>query len=87
MNIHKGLIIELIEKALEGKLTLDELYSTWPESLEKDGAFEIVYDLIESAIEHYPSSVFSNKLLESEFKKSVEYKNLFQILQNFKDAS
>lgn len=47
-------IRRLIERALEGKLSLQDLYEEWPDDLERDALAQIIYDDIESAVEHFP---------------------------------
>lgn len=47
-------IKSLILRAVDGELSLDELYSAWPDEAEGDPLAEAVYDDVESAVEHYP---------------------------------
>lgn len=44
----------LILHAVEGQLSLDELYSAWPDEAEGDSLAEAIFDDVESAVEHYP---------------------------------
>lgn len=68
------IVLELIELALKGRLTLTQLYSSWPKDLEGHSLFENIYDDVESAIEHFPGKFFSDPV--DQFEKSVDYKVL-----------
>ena len=72
----KEQISSLIKKALEGRLSLNELYSTWPDTLEGDSFYERIYDHVESAVEHYPGDLITGKPDTSKFLKSGEYERL-----------
>lgn len=63
-------VLELINRSLEGELSLDELYELWPEELTKDEFYETIYNDVESVVEHYPGK------LVTYFKESRDYKAL-----------
>ena len=63
-------VLELINNALDGELSLNDLYKLWPEELSKDKFYETIYNDVESVIEHYPGR------LESYFMESHAYKAL-----------
>lgn len=48
------IILGLIEKALLGKLPLDELYKEWPEEADESSPWEDIFVDVESAVEHIP---------------------------------
>lgn len=72
----KEQVSSLIKKALEGDLSLDELYSSWPDTLEEDPFFEKIYDHLESVVEHYPADLITGKPETTKFLESGEYKTL-----------
>jgi len=63
-----------IEKAINGNLELDELNKGWPEETEGIPFYEAVFEDIESAVEHFPSSLFGNPI--DRFKSEDEYRCL-----------
>ena len=72
-------VCELILKALEGRLGLEEFYSNWPKELE-GGFWDDVYDNLESAIEHFPYGIFSRMPDYEVWHNSGEYRNLLSDL-------
>jgi len=74
----KDKVLELIRNAQDGKLSLEELNRDWPEGLDGNPLFEEIYDHIEAAVEHYPSSLFTNESYHERFKASSEYKALIK---------
>ena len=72
-------VLGLIDKALQGKLSLDEFYQSWPKVLEENLFYNTVYDDTESAAEHYPSKVhglYGQQDPADYFRNSYEYKVL-----------
>ena len=45
---------DIICRALEGKLSLDELRTLWPQEQIEGSAWEPVFDRVEDAVEHWP---------------------------------
>ncbi|MBL7790943.1 MAG: hypothetical protein JNK77_01370 [Saprospiraceae bacterium] len=68
-------INKLIVKALNGTLSLDELYTSWPEVLAGNELIESIYNNVESAVEHLPG-IFSGEIDFIAFKETIEYKLL-----------
>ena len=72
----KQAVIDLIEKALQGKVSLEEFYSTWLKELEGDKFYDGIYRDIENAVEHFPGDFFSGKPKLDIFINSREYQVL-----------
>jgi len=72
-------VLELIKKSINCELSLNELYQGWPENLKGNKFYEIVYDDVESSVEHYPSqalNIFGKENQNNYFKNSYECKAL-----------
>ena len=63
-------VLKLINKSLEGKLSFEELYQLCPEVLAEDRFYEIIYNDIESVVEHFPGK------FDIHFIESIDYKTL-----------
>lgn len=80
-------LISLIEKALQGSISLEEFYLQWPEELEGKSRFDNIYDDLENAIEHFPAGFFSGKPKMDVFQRSIEYQRLKVHLENIKNQA
>lgn len=87
MREEKKIIAELIEKALEGKLSLDELYNSWPSELDGIEFYERAFDQIESAVEHFPGKLISGERDYEKWTTSQEYFELKNTLNDVKYSS
>lgn len=75
----------LIKLALKGQLNMDDFNDKWPVEDESIDFFNILYNDIESAIEHYPVSLIKMKELKERWLNSREYHVLnvdLELLQN-----
>jgi hypothetical protein len=72
----KIVFISLIEKAMAGELSLQELYDTIPNPNCLSDVFKKIFTDLEDAVEHYPASIWSNKPLHTQFLNSNMYDNL-----------
>lgn len=61
MESLKDLIKDLVERALIGELTFEELYDKWPQELEFDPFYEEVLLDLEAGIENFPPKVSGEK--------------------------
>lgn len=66
---------QICSSALKGKLSLDKFLKIWPQE-NQDIFLKIVYEDIEDAVEHLPSSFITNKIDWNAWKKTDTYKNL-----------
>jgi hypothetical protein len=69
-------IINLIERAMEGNISLEEFYSIWPEKFNSNSYYLEIYDDLENAIEHFPADFFSGRPKIDIFNNSDEYNAL-----------
>lgn len=83
MTNSRVIVISLIEKALEGKLGLEELHSSWPENPNNE-FWNDLFSNLESGVEHFPYELFSNMPDHEMWHKSREYNNLRDYLQRLK---
>lgn len=60
-----NIIKALCETALKGELDLQELYKLWPKGIESNPAFEIIFEDLEDAVEHFSP--------QEDFKKTDKY--------------
>lgn len=70
------LLISQIKKAMLGSLTFEEFYNNIPNPKDLQSSYKKIYLDIEDAIEHYPSTFWSNKPLHEQFMKSGIYEKL-----------
>jgi len=70
-------IIVLLKKAINGELSIEDFYESFPYEIKSnEPSIEIIYDDIESAIEHFPASILDGSLKKDVFQNSDEYRNL-----------
>lgn len=70
-----NIIATLLDRAAKGVLLRDEFYSSWPlEETESDPFLVQVFDDIESAVEHIPSSFLTGKINFPEWRRSEDYR-------------
>ena len=81
----KQIVIGLIERAMQGRVTLEEFYSVWPKELEGDKVYDEIYRDMESAVEHFPADFFTGKPKLDFFKNSDEYQALEEHLNKLKE--
>lgn len=80
----KQTVIDIMERALRGKVSLEEFYSTWPKELEGDKFYDKIYRVLENVIEHFPGDVFTGKPKLDVFEKSNEHQLLKEHLNKLK---
>jgi hypothetical protein len=66
---------KICRQALKGKLSLEEFFKIWPQE-NQDAFLKIVYEDVEDAVEHLPSSFITKKIDWNAWKKMDTYKNL-----------
>ncbi|NJM24751.1 MAG: hypothetical protein HC859_03775 [Bacteroidia bacterium] len=74
-------VIGLIRRAMQGGISLEEFYASWPKELEDITPYKEVYLDIENAIEHFPGNFFTGEPKRNEFKNSDEYRQLDEHLR------
>lgn len=85
MNLEKKTIAELLESALEGRLSLEQLYNKWPEEVDGIDYYEKIFDQIENAVEHFPGKLISGVSDYTKWHSSAEYielKNTLEVLKS-----
>ncbi|TLY22774.1 MAG: hypothetical protein E6K68_02065 [Nitrospirae bacterium] len=65
------------DKAIQGKLTLNELYQQWPNELQKSKLASGIYEDIEEGVQHFPGKLFSGKPDYETWKSSEMYAKLY----------
>ena len=66
---------EICNQALEGKLSIEEFFKIWPQE-DSDVFLKVVFEDVEDAVEHLPSSFITKKVDWNGWKKTDTYKNL-----------
>lgn len=79
--------IETIELALEGVLSIEEFHLTLPNQPDYPEPYNKIYSDIEDAVEHFPSSFWSNKPLTNEFKNSELFLKLKKDIELLKELN
>ena len=69
-------IKNLIQKAMMGTLSRDEFYNFWSSDFDNDLFLNIVFNDIESAMEHIPGKLLSNGIDKDKWESSYQYKIL-----------
>ena len=68
-------IQEICNQALDGKLSIEEFFKIWPQE-NLDAFLKVVFEDVEDAVEHLPSSFITKKIDWHAWKKTDTYKNL-----------
>jgi len=55
----KQLVQQMLDAALDGRLTIDEFYKQWPEQPRGEQLLSLIYDDIEEGVQHFPAKLFS----------------------------
>jgi len=77
INEIKKQIISMCDMALKGELSIGDFYEKWPKEANSYPLFKQIYDDVEDAVEHLPSSIITNKKLLSKWMNSKTYLTVF----------
>lgn len=67
----------LCSLALEGKISIDELYSSWPKEANENPLFRLIFEDLEDGIEHIPGYFLKPDIDMDAWKNSREFLMIF----------
>lgn len=72
----RRLVAQLLDGAIDGRLTIEEFYKQWPEQHQEETLLSIIYEDIEEGVQHFPAKLLSGAPDRAVWTASDMYRRL-----------